>query len=312
MRKILILLNLLLVLVGARAAFEPIYDEPIAVSGTNEHIEQELIAWIQENEMAPQEPRLDAVFDFVPGLHGLSVDFELSLHNMLANGTFDPSLIVAHSTPFEGDPAEFKQYPMYKGNEQGNYVALLINVAWGHDELNEMLDILDELEVSASLFFEGRYASKHEEQVRDVFNRGHIVGNHSYSHPANWLSHSYDQFKEEIVKTNEILSGITGEQVVFFAPPGGAFNDTTVQAAFDQDMYTILWTADTIDWRGDSASTLINRVMKRISPGGLILTHPKPETVKALEPMITQLREQGYEFKTVDQIISGERLGFGE
>jgi len=262
--------------------------------------------------MAPQEPRRDAVFEFVPGLHGLEIDFELSLNNMLANGAFHASLIAATSIPFEGNPTDFKQYPMYKGNEKGNYVSLLINVAWGHDELNEMLDILDELEVSASIFFEGRYANEHQQQVRDVFERGHIVGNHSYSHPASWLNFSYEQFKKEIVKTNEILSQITGEEVVFFAPPGGAFNDTTVQAAFDQDMYTILWTADTIDWRGDPADILINRVMKKIEPGGLILTHPKPETVKALAPMITRLQEQGYEFKTIDQMVSGERMGFSD
>ena len=310
MRKFLMLFGVLLMLVGVRVGIGTGADEYEAVMVRTD-IRAELLAFIREASMEPQEPRRDAVYEFVPGLHGLEIDFELSYANMLANGRFDESLVVGRGIPFDGNSEDFRQHVMYKGNEQGDYVALLINVAWGYDELNEMLDIMDELNVRATVFFEGRYARDHEAQVLDVFNRGHLIGNHSYSHPAAWGGFSYEQFEEEIVRTNDVLSGIIGEEIVFFAPPGGEFNDVTVEAAFNQGMYTILWSADTIDWRGDSASVMINRVMDRIGPGGLILTHPKPETVKALRDMVSQLRAEGYEFKTVDQIISGERLGIG-
>ena len=104
-----------------------------------------------------------------------------------------------------------------------------------------------------------------------------------------------------------MLSSIINEPITYFAPPAGEFNDRTLKAAYDQGMYTIMWTADTIDWKGDSADVLVSRVMKKLEPGTLVLMHPKPETVIALESLITQLKEKGYQFKTIDEIVQGTR-----
>jgi probable sporulation protein (polysaccharide deacetylase family) len=305
MKKIFIYSSFFLILMGILAGMNS--DETVTVA-VSADIRAQVEAHIEAHEMAPIEPRHDPVWQFVPGLHGLQFDFELSYQNMLTNGAFGPELMVARSIPYSGSAEEFRQHRMYKGNENSTYVALLINVAWGGDELSEMLDILDEHQVQASIFFEGKFADNNRELVLEVFNRGHIVGNHSYSHPADWLSFSYAGFEEEIVRTNEILASITGEQVQYFAPPGGAFTDDTVQAAYDQGMYTILWSADSIDWRGEPANVLVNRVMTRIGPGGLILTHPKPETVIALPEIIERIRNEGYEFRSIDEIVNGVRV----
>ena len=307
MKKILLCMSLFFILIGINTRTRTI-DESVTVSG-GENIREKVEAYIEMNTQRSHEPRFDRVWHFVPGLEGIEFDFAMSYQNMLTNGEFDPSLMIGHSIPYEGSSEDFRQHRIYRGNENSLYVGLLINVAWGGEEFAQMLDILDEHKVQASIFFEGKFADKNRELVLDAFNRGHIVGNHSYSHPANWLSLSYDGFKEEIVRTNEILSGIIGEEIIYFAPPGGAFNDNTISAAFDQGMYTILWTTDSIDWRGESANVLIDRVIRRITPGGLILTHPKPETVIALPEIIDRLRQDGYEFRRVDQIVSGERVG---
>jgi len=335
MKKILISMSFLLILIGIRAGLQddglqieddtipvgqgeiapdPIEDIPenvIAVTGS-EDIRQQVQAHIIEFEIGPQEPRHDIVWQFIPGLYGLKFDFELSYQNMLTNGQFDPSLMVGHSIPYEGSSEEFRHHRIYRGNENSPYVSLLINVAWGGEELTQMLDILDEHNIKAAIFFEGKYANNNHDLVHDVFTRGHVIGNHSYSHPADWLDYSYDGFKAEIVRTNEILAEIIGEEITFFAPPGGAFTDETIRAAYDQGMYTILWSADSIDWRGESAAVLTNRVLDRITPGGLILTHPKPETIIALPEIIEQIRQEGYEFRRIDEIVSGSRGGHFE
>ena len=303
MKKILIYFSFFLIIVGLRART----DDTAQVGDSDTALKEQVLMYIAEHESNPIEPRLDPVWEFVPGLYGLEFDFEFSYQNMLINGTFDPKLMIAKSIPYTLSVEEFRQHRIYKGNENSPYVALLINVAWGEDELREMLDILDEHQVRASVFFEGKFADNNRELVLEVFNRGHIVGNHSYSHPANWLDFLYAGFKEEIVRTNEILTNIIGAEVIYFAPPGGAFTDDTLQAAYDQGMYTILWSADSIDWRGEPASVLINRVMNRINPGGLILTHPKPETIIALPEIIERIRNEGYEFKGIDDIIKGIR-----
>lgn len=311
MKKALICLSFSAVLVGIiwRSAVVDLRCEEVAPVMAESDIYSELKAFMVESEFDPIEPRLDPVFEFVPGLYGLAVDFELSYQNMLSHGQFDPNLIAGEAVPYEGNPEDFRQHRIYKGNEHSPYVGLLINVAWGSEELDEILDILDEHNVLASIFFEGKFADNHHEQVRDVLSRGHLIGNHSYSHPADWLSFSYDEFQEEIVLTNDILRSITGEEVIYFAPPGGAFTEDTIRAAYDQGMYTILWSADSIDWRGEPAHVLVERVMTRLEPGGLILTHPKPETVRALPEIIDRVRGEGLEFRRVDDIVHGRRGG---
>ena len=307
MKRILIYASFFMVLIGISANITR-DDETVMVTGAD-GLRLQVEAHILEFETEPHEPRYDVVWHFVPGLHGIEFDLEMSYQNMLLNGKFDSALMIGRSVPYIGCSHTFRNNRIYRGNENSPYVGLLINVAWGGEELVQMLDILDEHNVQASLFFEGKYANKNPDLVLDAFNRGHIIGNHSYSHPANWLSLSYDGFEEEITRTNEILADIIGEEILFFAPPGGAFTHDTIQAAYDQGMYTILWSADSIDWRGESANVLVDRVMRRITPGGLILTHPKPETVIALPEIIEQIRRQGLEFRRIDTIVSGERKG---
>lgn len=284
------------------------YHHANPVAGMSSGLASQLLQYSEEHSAEPQEPRIDPIWHFVPGLQGMEVDYGLSYENMSVAGTFDENLIVKKSIPYQENPEQFRHEPIYKGNEHGDYVSLLINVAWGEQELNEMIEILDRLDVKANFFFEGRYAENHSYQVAKVYNQGHLVGNHSYSHPARWGKLDYEGYVGEMVKTNDVLTTITGQPTLYFAPPGGEFNDQTVKAAYDQGMYTILWTADTIDWKGGSPDTLIGRVQKKLQPGALILMHPKPATVQALEPMIEKLRQEGYQFKTVHDMVHGIQL----
>ena len=308
MRKKLFVVNIMMLIVLGLLTRQN-HERTVPVT-TQTDIRGAVESYIEANEMKPMEPRLDPVWHFVPGIEGITFDYELSLQNMLSHGAFNPELMVAKRIPLAEDAETFRAHRLYRGHEKSPYIGLLINVAWGGDELLEMLDILDEHDVRASVFFEGKFAYANPQMVQEVFNRGHIVGNHSYSHPANWLELSYDGFLEEITKTNNILSEITGEPLVYFAPPGGAFNDDTIRAAYDLGMYTVMWSADTIDWRGEPADVLINRINDRITPGGLILTHPKPETVIALPTIIDNMHQLGYEFATIEQIVHGQRADF--
>lgn len=283
------------------------YHKAYPVSNMNDDIHVKLIEYMETHRFEPVEPRLDDVWKFVPGLEGAEVDYELSYNNMLLNGGFDPSLVVCKRIPLKEEAEQYRSEPIYKGNEEGAYVSLLINVAWGEEELDKMITILDRLGVRANFFIEGRYAENHKNQVLKLYNDGHVIGNHSYSHPSRWGGFTYEQYVDEIKKTNEVLSSIINEPITYFAPPAGEFNDRTLKATYDQGMYTIMWTADTIDWKGDSADVLVSRVMKKLEPGTLVLMHPKPETVIALESLITQLKEKGYQFKTIDEIVQGTR-----
>ncbi|HAX72604.1 MAG TPA: sporulation protein [Firmicutes bacterium] len=270
-------------------------------------LNMKLVEYMNENNKEAVEPRNDTVHHFVPGLAGMEIDYEQSYNNMTVKGEFDPSLVVCKSTPYQEDIKQFQGEPIYKGNEAGKYVSILVNVAWGEAELDKMIEIFERNGVKANFFIEGRYAETHQNQIAKLYAAGHVIGNHSYSHPSKWLTYSYDQFAEEIKKTNDILSSIINQPIEFFAPPAGAFNHLTLKAAADQDMYTIMWTADTIDWRGDSKEQMLNLVLPKVNNGTLILMHPKPATVEALEILILEIKNKGYQFKTIDEMVYGTR-----
>ena len=270
-------------------------------------LDADLIRYTEGINASPIEPRKDEIYHFIPGLDAMIVDYVSSYNVMMMNGGFDTDLIVCESIPTQTNPEVFMDEPIYKGNEAGRYVSLLINVAWGNAEVEKMLEILEAQNVKATFFFEGRYAMKHLDQVKQIQEAGHLIGNHSYSHPSEWGELSYEGFKDEMVKTNEILSEVVNEPITYFAPPGGEFNDITLQAAADLNMYSILWTVDTIDWKGESSEVILKRVLNKVTPGAFVLMHPKEETVKALEPMIETLKKEGYHFKTVEEMVKGTR-----
>ena len=131
-----------------------------------------LVEYLETHRFEAVEPRLRSVCDRLPGLVGAEVDYELSYNKMLLNGEFDPSLIVCKKIDYKQDPEQFRERPIYKGNEEGRYLSLLINVAWGEEELDKMMTILDRLRVT--FFFEGRYAENHKNQVLKLYNDGHL------------------------------------------------------------------------------------------------------------------------------------------
>src|SRR5699024_660889 len=99
---------------------------------------------------------------------------------------------------------------------------------------------------------------------------------------------------EQLKQTNDIIKAIIGKTPLWFAPPSGSFTDDVVNAAYQLQMETILWSVDTIDWRNPSVSVMMNRVFNNIHPGAMILMHPTSAVVNGLEPMITEIKKTGY------------------
>jgi len=112
-----------------------------------------------------------------------------------------------------------------------------------------------------------------------------------------------EQNKNEIIKTEQVLSELKVEVSKLFAPPYGEHRQHVLDAAASLGYKTIMWTIDTLDWQEPSPETIIKKVVSRADNGALILTHPKKCTVAALPSIIDALRAQGFSFKTVSSII---------
>jgi peptidoglycan/xylan/chitin deacetylase (PgdA/CDA1 family) len=131
----------------------------------------------------------------------------------------------------------------------------------------------------------GSWAEKEQEQLLKIVENGHEIGNHGYFHKdQNKLD--YDGNYMEINSTHTLIKTLVDIDMNLFAPPSGAYNNSTLQSASDLGYKTIMWSKDTIDWRDKDEDLIYLRATKNVSGGDLILMHPTECTLKALPKIL--------------------------
>ena len=193
----------------------------------------------------------------------------------------------------------------YSGNEDSNKISLMINVYWGTEYLDGMLEILDKYDVKTTFFVGGTWAVKESDMLEKIYESGHEIGNHGYSH-KDQDKLSREQNQKEILMTHNIVDELLGFEMNLFAPPSGAYSKTTVEVASELGYQTIMWTRDTIDWRDKDADLIYSRAVKDAKGGDLVLMHPTEKTLEALERIIITLQEKGLKITTVSDNLSAE------
>lgn len=164
----------------------------------------------------------------------------------------------------------------------------------------QLLEGLDKRKVKASFFITGKNAEAHPELVKRMYEEGHLIGNHTYSH-LQLTKSNREAFKAELVKTNGIIKEITGEEVVFVRPPYGSWDKSFEE---ELNMFPVLWTIDPLDWCSNDVACVINRVLPKVKENSIILMHDEyASTVTAALQIVDELIREGYEFVTVDEIL---------
>ncbi|MFP7169173.1 polysaccharide deacetylase family protein [Terribacillus sp. 7520-G] len=289
----------------ASVAHHPVFSD-VAVRADEEELRQEIEAVRQEVEKPAENARIDKIWKKVPGKAGTKVDVDASLEKMKKAGMFDRELLVIEEVEPEITLDELPASPIYRAREDQEQVALLINVSWGEDHIPAILQTLKEANVKANFFIEGKWAKEHNQLVEMIKEEGHVIGNHAYNHP-DMKKMSKTESAEQISETNEIIHAITGEKPVYFAPPSGSFNDGVIQAADEQQMETILWSVDTIDWQKPTVPVMMKRVTEKLHPGAFILMHPTPVVEAGLGDMLKAIEDKGYSVSTLDTILNEGR-----
>jgi len=196
-----------------------------------------------------------------------------------------------------------KQNLYYYGDKNGKEVSLMINVYWGNEYLNEMLDIMKNKGVKATFFVGGMWAVDNEDFVKKIISNGHEIANHGYKHKSQDKLNEEDA-TQEIMTTHDIIVKMVGIKMSLFAPPSGAYNDQTLALTESLGYKTIMWTKDTIDWRDHNDDLIYSRATNNINGGDLILVHPTEDTVKALPKIIDTISSKGLKFVAVSENIT--------
>ena len=184
--------------------------------------------------------------------------------------------------------------------ENVKYVALTYDDGPNPIYTKELLQILEEENVHASFFMMGRQVENYPQVVKEVADKGHLIGNHTYSH-VNVCQLSEERVKEEIQKTNELIYKSCGQSPEWFRPPFGCNREKLISG---MQMYQVFWNVDPLDWSVQNTGTIVNHVLKYVEDGDIILMHDAyPTTIEATKILIPKLREMGYDFVTVDEMI---------
>lgn len=163
-----------------------------------------------------------------------------------------------------------------------------------------LLDGLRQRGIKATFFVTGKNVEEYPEIIEQMQKDGHLIGNHTYNH-IQLTDTNFQTFCEELVKTNEVISNITGKEVIFVRPPYGSWDKKLEK---DLNMIPVLWTVDPLDWCSSDESQVISKTIKKVKDNDIILLHDAYETsVKAALAIIDEEIDRGYCFVTVDEIL---------
>ncbi|MCI8326518.1 MAG: polysaccharide deacetylase family protein [Lachnospiraceae bacterium] len=185
-------------------------------------------------------------------------------------------------------------------DSQKKKVALTFDDGPDPEYTKKLLDGLKERDVKATFFLLGKQVALYPDVVKKMHKEGHVIGNHSYDH-VNLATLSATDAENQIKKTNELLHQITGEYPEYLRPP---FGNEPKESASAKDMITVLWNVDPLDWCCGSSSKIVSKVVKDVEENDIILLHDASESsVKAALAIVDQLKKDGYEFVTVEEIL---------
>lgn len=170
----------------------------------------------------------------------------------------------------------------------------------------QVLDLLEQYEAKGTFFIVGENAAKNPEIVLRMYEAGHELANHTYTHP---YSTSTFKIMKEIKQTNDTIYSITGFSPIFFRPVEGHYTDAMVNEVVKDGFKIVMWSwhQDTEDWKNPGVKKIVNTVLKGTKEGDVVLFHDgggnRKQTVKALEKILPELQKQGYKFVTISDLL---------
>ena len=193
---------------------------------------------------------------------------------------------------------------IFYGDTSRRSVALTFDDGPSRENTPRILSTLAAHDVRATFFVLGGRADRMPDLISRIHAGGHELGNHTWSHPSMrslWPS----ALRDELESTNDRIEQITGERPAFVRPPFGRYPPSALPVFAELGLDAVLWSVDSLDWDQDDPLEIARTVIKRVTPGSIVLLHDRTAaTVHALPEIIRGLRQRGFEIVPVSELIA--------
>lgn len=196
-----------------------------------------------------------------------------------------------------------RELPIYSVERNDNKIAISFDAAYGDEYTQDILDTLDKYNIKSTFFLVKFWMDKFPHQVKEIHKRGHEIGNHSATHP-NMSQLSREEIAKELNDTGALIYELTNEKPFLFRPPYGDYNDAVIEVARENGYHTIQWDIDSLDWKELGVQPVVDRVVRNIDSGSIVLFHNNAKYIKEYLPLVIErLIEKGYEIVPVSELI---------
>lgn len=197
----------------------------------------------------------------------------------------------------------------YIGNTEEKVLYLTFDAGYENGHTEKILDILKKHQVPAAFFLVGDYLERNADLVRRMAEEGHIVGNHTASHPDMSKISSMDAFEKELAEVEALFLEITGKELPkFYRPPQGVFSQENLKMAKELGYKTVFWSLAYADWdnsKQPSREYAFEKLLGRTHNGAVVLLHATSQTnANILDELLTKWEQAGYRFAPVSELFS--------
>lgn len=194
--------------------------------------------------------------------------------------------------------------PIYSVGTEEKKIAISFDAAWGADDTDTLISILQQYNVPATFFVVGEWVDKYPDEVKKLSDAGNDVMNHSNTHPY-MTSLSTEKMIAELQACNEKIAAITGKTPTLFRCPYGDYNNSVINTVESIGMKSIQWDVDSLDWKDSSTvESIVTRVTGKVQPGSIVLFHNDATyTPQALPMILEKLIAEGYTFVKIADLI---------
>ena len=193
--------------------------------------------------------------------------------------------------------------PVYSVDTSEKKIAISFDAAWGAEKTSRIMDILEERDIKTTFFLVGFWIDAYPDKVEEIAQRGHEIGNHSSTHPK-MSTLSKEQMLMEVNDCSDKIEALTGSRPTLFRPPYGDYNDSVVSTLRSNGSEVIQWSVDSLDWKNLGVQPMIDKVVKNIKPGSIVLFHNNSDyIIEALPTILDTLIKDGYEIVPVSALL---------